>query len=204
MNNNFFKILVVAVVAVLTLGAIGLGVAYAQNPFPNRPFTSGGMMGGYWSQQGGSNWMSAVHNWMTSTGSMHTLLWDATANALGLTSDELSAELDSGKTLAELAEERGLDRAAFIAALENAHQAGLSQSVADGILTQEQANDMLMQMDGIYEWMLDNMGTGAGYSIMDWRGGMMNRFFDQQGSNGQFTPGGCHANYAPDASQNRP
>lgn len=145
-----------------------------------------------------------MHNWMTSTADMHTLVWDATANALGLTSDELSAELNSGKTLVELAEENGLDRAALIAALENAHQAGLSQSMADGILTQEQANDMLTQMEGSYEWMLDNMGTAAGYSIMDWRGGMMKRFFDQQGSNGQFTPCGCHANYAPDASQNRP
>jgi hypothetical protein len=62
MNNNFFKILVVAVVAVLTHGAICLGVAYAQNPFPNSPFTPGGMMSGYLSQQGGSNWMSGMHN----------------------------------------------------------------------------------------------------------------------------------------------
>jgi hypothetical protein len=204
MDNYFFKILGVALVAVLTLGAIGLGVAYAQNPFPNSPFTSGSMMGGYWSQQGGSNWMSAVHNWMTSTGGMHTLVWDATANVFGLSSDELSAELNSGKTVAELAEEKGLDRVALIAALENAHQAGLSQSVADGILTQEQVDDMLTQMEGGYEWMLDNMGTSAGYSIMSWRDGMMNRFFDLQGSNVEFTPGGCHGNYVPNSSQNRP
>jgi hypothetical protein len=204
MNTNFLKILVVAVVAVFVLGAVGLGVAYAQNPTPNSPFTPGGMMGGYWSQQGGSNWMSSMHNWMTSTGGMHTLVWDALADAFDLNTDELYAELNSGKTLATLAEEKGLDRAALVAELENAHQAGLSQAVADGILDQEQAGAMLAQMAGRYEWMLDNTGAGTGYGVMGGRGGIMNRFFGQQGSNGQFTPGGCHGNFAPDASQNRP
>lgn len=202
MGNNFVKILVVAVVAVLALGVIGLGVAFAQNPTPNSPFTPGGMMGGAWSQQGGSNWMSAMHNWMTSTGGMHTLVWDALANALGLTTDELYAELNSGKTLAALAEEKGLDRAALVAELESTHQAGLAQAVADGVLTQEQADAMLSHMAGRYEWMLDNMG--AGYGMMGGRGGMMGGSFGRQGRNGQFTPGGCHGNFAPAASQNKP
>ena len=202
MGNNFVKILVVAVVAVLALGVIGLGVAFAQNPTPNSPFTPGGMMGGAWSQQGGSNWMSAMHNWMTSTGGMHTLVWDALANALGLTTDELYAELNSGKTLAALAEEKGLDRAALVAELESTHQAGLAQAVADGVLTQEQADAMLSHMAGRYEWMLDNMG--AGYGMMGGRGGMMGGSFGRQGRNGRFTPGGCHSNFAPAASQNKP
>jgi hypothetical protein len=55
MNINLVKILVVAVTAVLVMGALGLGVAFAQNPTPNSPFTPGGMMGGYWNQQGGSD-----------------------------------------------------------------------------------------------------------------------------------------------------
>jgi hypothetical protein len=58
--------------------------------------------------------MGAMHNWMTSTGGMHTLVWDSLANALGLTSDELTAELNSGKSLTALAEEKGLDRAALV------------------------------------------------------------------------------------------
>jgi hypothetical protein len=87
-----------------------------------------------------------MHNWMTTSGGMHTLVWDAVADALGLTPDELSAELNSGKTLAALAEEKGLDRAALVAELESAHQAGLAQAVTDGVLTQEQADAMLSQM----------------------------------------------------------
>src|SRR3972149_2123646 len=157
MNTNLVKILVVAVVAVLALGALGLGVVYAQNPTPNSPFTPGGMMGGAWSQQGGSSWMSAMHNWMNSTGGMHTLVWDALAKALGLTTDELYAELNSGKTLTALAEEKGLDRTALVAELESAHQAGLAQAVVGGVLSQEQADAMLAQMAGRYEWMLDNL-----------------------------------------------
>ena len=203
MNTNFVKILVVAVVAVLALGALGLGVAFAQNPTPNSPFTPGGMMGGYWSQQGGSFDMGAMHNWMTSTGGMHTLVWDALANAFGLTTDELYVELNSGKTLTELASEKGLDKAALVAELESAHQAGLAQAVTDGILTQEQADAMLSQMAGNYEWMIDNMGSGAGYGMMGGRGGMMGGF-GRQGGNGQFTPGECHGNFAPSASQNKP
>jgi hypothetical protein len=204
MNTKIIKILVVAVVSVVTLGALGLGVAFAQNPTPNNPFTPGGMMGGTWRQQGGTSWMGAMHNWMTSSGGMHTLVWDALANALGLTNDELNAELTSGKTLAELAAQNGLDRAALVAELESAHKTGLAQAVADGVLTQEQADAMLAQMTGSYEWMIDNMVAGIGYGMMGGRGGMMSRFYGQEGSNGQFAPGGCHGNFAPAASQNRP
>ena len=204
MNTNFVKILVVAVVAVLAVGALGLGVAFAQNPTPNSPFTLGGMMAGAWSQQGGSNWMGAMHNWMTTSGGMHTLVWDSLAETLGLTTDQLNTELNSGKTLAALAEEKGLDRAALVAELESAHQAGLAQAVTDGVLTQEQADAMQSQMAGNYEWMIDNMGAGAGYGMMGGRGGMMGGSFGRQGSNGQFTPGGCHGNFAPAASQNKP
>lgn len=204
MNTNSVKTLVVAVVVVVALGALGLGVAFAQNSAPINLFNPGGMMGGYWNQQGGSFDMGAMHNWMISTGGMHTLVWDALSNALGLTSDELYAELNSGKTLAELAAEQGLDRAALVAELESAYQAGLAQAVTDGILTQQQADAMLAYMAGSYEWMIDNMGAGAGYGMIGGRGGMMGGFYGQQGGNGQFAPGGCHGIFAPSASQNRP
>ena len=193
MKTNLVKILVVAAVAMLALGALGLGVAYAQNPTPNSPFTPGGMMGGFWGRQGGSNSMSAMHNWMTTTGGMHTLVWDSVANSLGLTTDELNVELNSGKTLAALAEEKGLDQAALVTELEKAHKAGLAQAVADGVLTQEQADTMLSQMAGNYEWMLENMSSGAGNGMMGGRGGMMGG-----------ASGGCHGNFAPAASQNKP
>ena len=37
---------------------------------------------------------------------------------------------------------------------------GLEQAVKDGKLTQEQADLMIKNMDGQYEWMITNMGAG--------------------------------------------
>lgn len=194
MKSKLLIVLTIAFVAVLTLGVIGMGVAYAQDPTPESPFTPGGMMGG-WGRQGSTSGMSEMHEWMTSTGGMHTLVWDALAGALGLTTDELNAELDGGKTLAALGEEQGLDRAALAAVLEDAHVDALAQAVTDEVLTQEQADTMLAQMEGRYEWMLDNMGAGAGYGMMGGGRGMMG---------GSFGRGGCHGAFATDASQNTP
>lgn len=207
MNTKILKITTVAVVALLVLGALGLGVAYAQTTNPDNPFNPRGMMGGYFSRQGDSGWMTDMHNKMHASGGMHNSMWDSLANAFGLTTDELYAELDGGKSLAELADERGLERAALVVELENAHQAGLNQAVTDGILTQEQADTMLSQMTGQYEWMLENMGTGAGFGMMAGHGGMMGRYLGQQGGSGLFASGGCHGNFSgqvQSAPQNTP
>jgi hypothetical protein len=185
MKSKLLITLSIAIVAVLALGVLGLGVAFAQDPTPENPFTPGGMMGG-WAQQGDWGWMSAMHSWMSSTGGMHTLVWDSLAEALGLTTDELNAELDGGKTLAEIAEEQGLNPADLAAVLESAHVDGLAQAVADGALTQEQADAMLAQMEGRYEWMLENMFAGGGYGMMG----------------GGFGRGGCHGQYAPADAEN--
>ena len=58
-----------------------------------------------------------------------------------------------------------MSSADLVTALEAAHQQSLDQAVADGVLTQEQADSILANMAGRYVWMLDNMGAGseAGY-----------------------------------------
>jgi hypothetical protein len=207
MNTPIIKIATITAVALLVLGALGLGVAYAQTSTPDNPFIPRGMMGRFFSRQDDSGRMTAMHSWMASTGGMHTFIWEGLANTFGLTTDELNAELDSGKTLVELADEKGLERSALVAELENAHQAGLNQAVTDGILTQEQADAMLSQMTGQYEWMLENMGTGAGFGMMAGHGGMMGRYLGQQGGNGRFASGGCHGSFSgqfQSAPQNTP
>ena len=148
------------------------------------------MMGGY--AQGGDSWewMNAMHQWMGASGGMHTFVREALADAFGLTSDELTAEVGGGKTLAQIAEEKGVSRTDLLAILETAHQDALAQAVADGYLTQEQADSILAQMAGRYELMIDN----AGYGMMAGRGGMMGHH-GQSGSSGQFAPGGCHGNW---------
>jgi len=69
----------------------------------------------------------------------------ALAKVLGMTVEELEAELADGKTLRNLAEEQGVDMDSIWDALKDAREAALEQAVEEGRLTQEQADRMLAQ-----------------------------------------------------------
>ena len=77
----------------------------------------------------------------------------AAAKALGMTADELSAELWGGKTLSAIAEEQGVDIADVQAAVEAAQVAetktAIEQAVTDGTLTQDKA-----------DWLLEGLNAG--------------------------------------------
>jgi len=222
--NNKIKILGVTLVAVLALAALGVGVAFAQTRTPNSGFGPGwmmgdnghtgydsgmmdgrgGMMSEYAQNDNGWEWMDAMHQWMTTSGGMHTFVWEALAEKLGLTSDELYAEVNSGKTIAQVAEEQGVSRAELVAALETTHQTSLLQAVTDGALTQEQADSILVQMTGRYEWMLDNMGSGEMMSGQHGYGGMMGGYYGQQSGSRQVGPGGCHGDWNESTTDQQP
>ena len=70
--------------------------------------------------------------------------WQSLAEQLGMTTDELAAELEAGKTIAELAEEKGVD---LQAAQLEAMKEQIQQAVEDGKLTQEQADWMLQGLE---------------------------------------------------------
>jgi hypothetical protein len=76
---------------------------------------------------------------------------EAAADALGMTADELSLELWGGKTLADLAEEKGVDlqdvQDAVTAAQEQAKRDAIEQAVEDGTLTREHADWLLEGLD---------------------------------------------------------
>lgn len=201
---NAKKIIVISVVTVLALLVVGGGIAFAQSTQPSWGWGMGGygsgMMGGYDAQNGtpapgygmtlaparsadGGHGvdMNAMHQWMSTAGaqSMHTTVLNDLAETLGLAPDELNAELTNGKTLTQIAEAQGISQVQLTAALETSMKAGLDKAVADGALTQAQADQMLRhmasRMDGNYAWMITRMvsiGGGLG-------------------------PGGCHGNIAP-------
>jgi hypothetical protein len=79
---------------------------------------------------------------------------EAAAEVLGMTADELSAELWGGKTLSDIAEEKGVDIADVKAAVEAAQIAetktAIEQAVTDGEIAQDKA-----------DWLLE--GLEAGY-----------------------------------------
>jgi hypothetical protein len=68
----------------------------------------------------------------------------AIAKALGMTTDELTAALKAGKTVEQLATEKGVD---LDAARKTAMKEQLQQAVKDGKMTQAEADWMIQGMD---------------------------------------------------------
>jgi uncharacterized protein (DUF433 family) len=79
---------------------------------------------------------------------------EAAATALGMTPAELSTELQGGKSLADLADEKGVAladiQAAVQSAMDQAKRDTIEQAVLDGILTRENADWLLEGFDNGY------------------------------------------------------
>jgi hypothetical protein len=113
---------------------------------------------------------------------------EAAAELLGMTADELSTQLWGGRTLAELADEAGVDlqtlrdavEAANQAAMEAAVRDAIEQALEDGNITQEQADWLLQGLEqGFFP-----MGRGFGFGH-----GMMGGFGHRmKGGFGRFAP----------------
>jgi hypothetical protein len=134
----------IGLVTLLVIGALALvtaNTAFAQEATPATPATpdaeSGFRMGRHFGRGlGGQVGMEAI------------------AEALGMTTDELSTELWGGKTLADLAEEKGVElqdlRDAVTAAQEAATRDAIEQAVEDGTITREHADWLLEGLDNGY------------------------------------------------------
>ena len=144
------KLVLIGVVVVVAIFAFGAaGYAYAQEPQPTQPVPFGqgygpGMMGrggmmGRWNQNGDGQY-----------GPMHEYMVGAMAEALGMTEEELDAELAAGKTMWQVAEVKGLSQAEFQKLMVDARTAAFTKMVADGVLTQEQADWMQSRMQGMW------------------------------------------------------
>jgi len=96
---------------------------------------------------------------------------EAAAKALGMTADELSTQLWGGRTLADLAEAKGVDlqavRDAVEAACEQAIRDAIEQAVQDGRLSREQADWLLQGLDRGY-WGPGGFGFGRGFGRGWW------------------------------------
>ena len=95
---------------------------------------------------------------------------EAAAKALGMTSDELSAQIWGGKTLTAIAEAKGVDiatvKAAVEAALKTETKTAITQSVTDGTMTQAKADWLLEGLDKGY-W---GAGQDGGFGMDMGRG----------------------------------
>ena len=129
------KFLMIGILAVTVLAAVAFaGVAYvnAQAPTPNTPqnWGMGRMMGG------GSTMQEYMH--------------EAVAQKLGLTEEELESAECGRESWMALAPEQGLTEQ-FSQLMLDARAEALDKMVADGVITQEQA-----------DWMIDRGGQRMG------------------------------------------
>ena len=163
MMKKSVLLLTVGLVVIAALAAAGL--VYAQDATPTTPTTPwggrGGMMGGYAGYAGsagatGETWAGHMGGMMagyagaargTGTGPMHTYMVEAFAEALGMSVEDVQAEFDAGKTMWQIAADQGLDDEQVKGVMIQARTVALNAMVADGVLTQEQADFMLERMN---------------------------------------------------------
>jgi hypothetical protein len=92
---------------------------------------------------------------------------EAAASALDLTSDELSVGFWGGKTLAQLADDKGVDIALVQRAVQEAvkaePRAAIHQAVVNGTLTQDNADWLLLGLEKNY-WGAGNLFR-SGFSL---------------------------------------
>jgi hypothetical protein len=73
---------------------------------------------------------------------------ETAAEALGMTEDELRTALEpDGTSLADVAEDQGVDVDTLVDALVQAQQDRIAQAVEDGRLTQEEADERLADLE---------------------------------------------------------
>ena len=102
--------------------------------------------------------------------------FDATADALGLTPEELFSQLHAGNSLEEIAKQQGVElesvREAVDAVRANAMRDRIQQAVENGDISQEQADWLLQGLDKGFMPMKGRFGGGMRGGM---RGGRFNR-----------------------------
>ncbi len=165
------KIWIVAVLGVLALLVVGgVGVAFAQSVAPLAPFNQWGasMMGANGFARGGMMRGWAASSWDRGDAPLHEYMVQAVAEVFGLSVEEVEALHDEGITLWEWAQEQGMSLEEFQSKMLEAKQIALDAAVADGVITQEQADWMLSHMFGM--WGAGGFGPCHGYGNFGGRG----------------------------------
>lgn len=86
-----------------------------------------------------------------------------TARVSNISVETVRAELQQGKSLAQIAAERGVSREALKNAITAEHRAQLQSKVAAGEITQAQANQMLERLSQHIDQLIDRPGLGKAF-----------------------------------------
>ena len=149
MSKKFRWVIGALVIALLAVGAYGATTVYADDSNPPLP-SSGRGPGGPGGPHDGRGLDGAA--------------LEAVANVLDMSADDLSAALEDGKTLQELADEAGVDMQevfdAMSAVRAESMRERIAQAVEDGAMTQEKADWLL---EGLDKGFLDGPCFGFGF-----------------------------------------
>ena len=83
----------------------------------------------------------------------------AVADFLGMTQQDLTAALRSGKSLAQIASDHGKSRADLKAAIVSNTQTALSKAVTDGKMTQQRADEIVKNLQSNVDKIIDQTHT---------------------------------------------
>ena len=132
-------------IAVLVVGVLGATIAYAQGPSTDLSYGRG---------PGGGRGPR-----------LGTAELEAAAKVLNMTTDEVTAALESGKTLEQVAEDAGVDFAAVQEAIQAARatemRTRIQQAVDEGTITQENADWLLEGLDKGFVGVPGGFGFGG-------------------------------------------
>ena len=149
MKNKMLILIAGLLAALVVVGVVGATGVFAQSsgpttPVPNQRIGPGGGHG---------------HG-------LGTAELEAAANALNMTTDELSTAMQSGKTLEQIASDQGVDFTKVQAAIQAAHitemRARIDQAVKDGTITQANADWLNEGLDKGYIGVPGAFGFGFG------------------------------------------
>ncbi len=134
------------VVMVVALGVAGVVLAQEPTP-PADEFTPPGPGFGGEGHRGG--------------------MMEPVAEVLGMTAEEFFAAVEEGQTMAEIAAAQGIELSEVVDALVAPRVEQMEQAVADGYLTQAQAEQMIEFVTEFMTWRFENLslGTGMGKGI---------------------------------------
>jgi hypothetical protein len=181
------KILVVVSVVVVALVIFGAGFVFSQYQSVSaaglpQGFGPGGMGPGMMGGRGGY-------------GPMHEYVEQALADKLGMTKADLETQLSNGKSMYQIALDKGVAEKDIPALLTEVHKTAFAKAVADGVLTQAQADAMLQRMSAngfnYANCPMSGNGTqdGSGYrGGRRGQGGMMGGWGGQQPAATQTAP----------------
>jgi hypothetical protein len=163
------KLWIIGTLAALALIAFGVvGYAYAQSQDDDSPEdgisygcgmsgTGRGMMRMFNADQGEGS--CGFANGDGEYGPLHDYMFTAFAQALGLTPEEIETRRQAGDTLSDMVQEQNLTAEEFQELVTTARTSAINQAVADGVITQAQADFMLERMERMAE---NAFGPGSG------------------------------------------